>query len=87
MIFSPQFLVSFISKMVPMKQGDLIMTGTPGGVEHHVLHYGETIEVEIEGLGRLRNYVTRVDTGAVSYVVPVPRWLEQQGRQQGEGVA
>jgi len=84
MLFSPQFLVSYISKLVPMKQGDLIMTGTPGGVEHHVLHYGEVCEVEIEGIGKLRNHVTRVDTGAVSYIISVPKWLEQQ-RQKAQG--
>jgi 2-keto-4-pentenoate hydratase/2-oxohepta-3-ene-1,7-dioic acid hydratase in catechol pathway len=78
MLFSPQLIVSWTSKLVPMKQGDLLMTGTPGGVEHHIIHYGETIEVDIEGIGVLRNYVTRVDTGAVSYIVSVPKWLEEQ---------
>lgn len=79
MIFSPQLLVSWISHMVPMKQGDLIMTGTPGGVEHQVLHYGDTVEIEIEGIGELRNHVTRVDTGAVTYIMSIQKWLEQQG--------
>jgi 2-keto-4-pentenoate hydratase/2-oxohepta-3-ene-1,7-dioic acid hydratase in catechol pathway len=78
MLFSPQLIVSWTSKLVPMKQGDLLMTGTPGGVEHHILHYGETIEVDIEGIGVLRNCVTRVDTGAATYIVSVRKWLEQQ---------
>jgi 2-keto-4-pentenoate hydratase/2-oxohepta-3-ene-1,7-dioic acid hydratase in catechol pathway len=81
MLFSPQLIVSWTSKLVPMKQGDLLMTGTPGGVEHHIIHYGETIEVDIEGIGVLRNFVTRVDTGAVSYIVSVPKWLEEQKQQ------
>lgn len=79
MIFSPQLLVSWISKLVPMQQGDLIMTGTPGGVEHQVLHFGESVEVDIDGIGILRNYVTRVDTGAVTYIASIQKWLEQKG--------
>jgi 2-keto-4-pentenoate hydratase/2-oxohepta-3-ene-1,7-dioic acid hydratase in catechol pathway len=79
MLFSPQVLVSWISKRVPMKQGDLIMTGTPGGVENHIMHYGETVEVDIEGIGRLRNYVTRVDTAAFTHIVPLKNWLAEQG--------
>jgi 2-keto-4-pentenoate hydratase/2-oxohepta-3-ene-1,7-dioic acid hydratase in catechol pathway len=85
MLFSPQLIVSWTSKLVPMKQGDLLMTGTPGGVEHHILHYGETIEVDLEGIGVLRNTVTRVDTGAVSYIVSVQRWLQERQAQAGQG--
>jgi 2-keto-4-pentenoate hydratase/2-oxohepta-3-ene-1,7-dioic acid hydratase in catechol pathway len=73
--FSPRFLVSWISQRVVMKKGDLIMCGTPGGVEGHVLRYGETVEVEIEGIGRIRNRVTRVDNAAVTYVVSLARHL------------
>jgi hypothetical protein len=61
-----------------MKKGDLIMTGTPGGVEGHVLHYGETVEVEIEGIGRISNRVVRVDNAAVGYVVSLKKWLESR---------
>ena len=82
MMFGPQMLVSWISKLVPMKRGDLIMTGTPGGVEGHVLHYGETVQVDVEGIGVLRNDVTRVDTGAVSYIISVQKWLQQRQAQQ-----
>jgi 2-keto-4-pentenoate hydratase/2-oxohepta-3-ene-1,7-dioic acid hydratase in catechol pathway len=78
MLFSPQLIVSWTSKLVSMKQGDLLMTGTPGGVEHHIMHYGETVEVDIEGIGVLRNYVTRVDTGAVSYIISAKKWLAEQ---------
>jgi 2-keto-4-pentenoate hydratase/2-oxohepta-3-ene-1,7-dioic acid hydratase in catechol pathway len=76
--FSPQLLVSVYSQQVTLKQGDLIMTGTPGGVEGHILHYGEVIEVEVEDVGRIRNRIVRIDNGAVSYVVSVPKWLEMQ---------
>lgn len=76
--FSPQRLVAFISQIAPMKQGDLIMTGTPGGVEGHVLHYGEVVEVEIEAIGSIRNRIVRVDNGAVTDVVSITRWVEVQ---------
>jgi 2-keto-4-pentenoate hydratase/2-oxohepta-3-ene-1,7-dioic acid hydratase in catechol pathway len=84
MLFSPQVLVSWISRLVPMKQGDLIMTGTPGGVENHIMHYGETVEVDVEGIGKLRNYVTRVDTGAATYILSLKKWLAQQGQAKKE---
>lgn len=77
-LFGCEFLVSYISRLVPMKQGDLIMTGCPGGVEGQVLHFGDVVEVEIEGIGVLRNVVTRVDAGAVTYIVSVQKWLAQR---------
>jgi 2-keto-4-pentenoate hydratase/2-oxohepta-3-ene-1,7-dioic acid hydratase in catechol pathway len=81
MMFSPQFLISYLSKLVPMKKGDLIMTGTPGGVEGHVLHYGESVEIEIDGLGILRNQVTRIDTGAVTYIIGIKKWIASAAGQ------
>ncbi|MBX5445233.1 fumarylacetoacetate hydrolase family protein [Sphaerobacter sp.] len=53
MIFSPVFLVSFISNVMTLEPGDVIMTGTPEGVGP--MQPGDTIEVEIEGIGTLRN--------------------------------
>ncbi len=84
MQISPQKLVSFISKLVPMAQGDLIMTGTPGGVQGHVMHYGETVEVDIEGLGKLRNYVTRVDTATPTTILKVEEWRARAGNEEGQ---
>jgi 2-keto-4-pentenoate hydratase/2-oxohepta-3-ene-1,7-dioic acid hydratase in catechol pathway len=78
MLFSPQLLVSYISKFAPMQQGDLIMTGTPGGVEGHTLCYGQVIELEIEDIGRVRNRVVRVDNAAVTYVVSIGDWVAMQ---------
>ena len=54
-IFSVPQLVSFISKIMTLLPGDVISTGTPPGVGG--MKIGDTIEVEIEGIGRLRNYV------------------------------
>ncbi len=55
MVFSPKFLLSYISRMMTLLPGDLILTGTPAGVGP--LSPGDTVEVEIEGVGVLRNRV------------------------------
>ena len=53
LIFKPAFLVSFISQVMTLNPGDVIMTGTPEGVSP--MKPGDTIEVEVEGIGVLRN--------------------------------
>lgn len=55
MVFSPAQLVSFISHIMTLLPGDLISTGTPSGVGK--LAAGDTVEVEIEGIGTLANPV------------------------------
>lgn len=55
MIFPPARLVSFISRIMTLLPGDLVTTGTPSGVG--VLKAGDQVEVEIEGIGTLRNPV------------------------------
>jgi hypothetical protein len=57
------------------------MTGTPGGVEGQTLQYGQTVEIEVEGIGRLVNRVTRVDTGAVANPVLLARYIRAQAAQ------
>lgn len=56
MIFSPQKLVSFVSKIMTLEPGDIILTGTPSGVGP--LMPGDTVSVEIEGIGILTNTVS-----------------------------
>ena len=56
MVFSPAFLVAYVSRMMTLMPGDLILTGTPAGVGP--LSAGDVVEVEIEGVGVLRNPVT-----------------------------
>jgi 2-keto-4-pentenoate hydratase/2-oxohepta-3-ene-1,7-dioic acid hydratase in catechol pathway len=53
--FTPAFLVSYVSQVMTLLPGDVIMTGTPAGVGP--LHAGEEVEVEVEGVGVLRNVV------------------------------
>lgn len=55
MVFPPAFLVSYISRMMTLLPGDLILTGTPAGVGP--LTAGDLVEVEIEGVGVLSNRV------------------------------
>jgi 2-keto-4-pentenoate hydratase/2-oxohepta-3-ene-1,7-dioic acid hydratase in catechol pathway len=55
MLFDVYDLVSFISGVMTLVPGDVIMTGTPGGIGE--LAAGDTVEVRIEGLGSLRNPV------------------------------
>jgi len=55
LIFSIPFLVSFLSKVMTLQPGDVIMTGTPEGVGG--MKPGDTIEIEIGGVGVLKNEV------------------------------
>ncbi len=55
MHFSIPELVSFLSGIMTLEPGDLIATGTPAGTGP--LHDGDTVEVEISGVGTLSNPV------------------------------
>jgi 2-keto-4-pentenoate hydratase/2-oxohepta-3-ene-1,7-dioic acid hydratase in catechol pathway len=55
MVFSPDFLVSYISQVMTLLPGDVVLTGTPVGVG--ALRLGDKVRVEIEGIGRLENVV------------------------------
>jgi len=57
MIFSVAAIIEFVTAFMTLEPGDLIATGTPPGVGP--LQPGATVEVEIEGIGVLRNTVTR----------------------------
>lgn len=56
MVFSPAFLVAYVSRMMTLEPGDLILTGTPAGIG--ALAAGDTVEVEIEKVGVLKNRVS-----------------------------
>lgn len=59
MHFSIPELVSFLSQIMTLEPGDLIATGTPAGTGP--LHDGDTVEVEISGVGTLSNPVRLAD--------------------------
>lgn len=64
MIRSVAELVSFVSSRVELTPGDVIATGTPEGVgtfQDIKLKDGDTVEVDIEGIGTLVNTVEDVD--------------------------
>jgi acylpyruvate hydrolase len=62
LVFDPAALVSYISQIFTLNPGDVIASGTPGGVGHarkpaRYLRDGETLVTTIEGIGTLRNTV------------------------------
>lgn len=62
LVFDAATLVSYISTFTKLVPGDIILTGTPGGVgvamkPPQYLQAGDLVEVEIEGIGVLRNSV------------------------------
>jgi 2-keto-4-pentenoate hydratase/2-oxohepta-3-ene-1,7-dioic acid hydratase in catechol pathway len=62
MIFGVAEIVAFVSEAITLEPGDLIATGTPAGVGYtrtppRFLAPGDTVTVEVEGVGALRNPV------------------------------
>jgi len=57
MIFSVDKIVSFVSQVMTLLPGDVISTGTPSGVGP--MQPGDTVEIFIENIGTLRNYVKK----------------------------
>jgi 2-keto-4-pentenoate hydratase/2-oxohepta-3-ene-1,7-dioic acid hydratase in catechol pathway len=55
MVFSVPYLIRYISNQMTLNEGDVIATGTPSGVSK--LETGDVCEVEIEGIGNLKNPV------------------------------
>jgi 2-keto-4-pentenoate hydratase/2-oxohepta-3-ene-1,7-dioic acid hydratase in catechol pathway len=60
LIFTPIELIQYISQVMTLEPGDVIYTGTPAGVgvartPPIFLHPGDTVEMEIESIGRLLN--------------------------------
>lgn len=54
-IFKVEELISFISQVMTLNPGDIIATGTPSGIGP--MKKGDKIEIKIEGIGSLINYV------------------------------
>ncbi|MBN1953629.1 MAG: fumarylacetoacetate hydrolase family protein [Anaerolineae bacterium] len=55
MVFAPTELIAYAAAAMTLNPGDLLLTGTPAGVGQ--LQAGDVVEVEIEGIGLLRNPV------------------------------
>ena len=64
LVFGPTDLIVYLSKGLTLEAGDVIATGTPGGVGDsrtppRYLEDGDVVEVWVEGVGSLRNRVRR----------------------------
>ena len=59
MVFDVPTLVSYVSHVMTLLPGDIILTGTPAGVSQIVS--GETVSVSVQGIGELRNPVVSLD--------------------------
>ena len=73
-------LVSFLSQTMTLVVGDIFCTGTPSGVgaartPPFLLREGDTVEVEIDGLGPLSNPVTAEPPGTS---LPLPSWTSPE---------
>jgi acylpyruvate hydrolase len=66
LVFSVQYLVEFLSNLMTLEPGDVILTGTPGGVgfardPQVFLKDGDVVRIEIDKVGTLENKVSRVE--------------------------
>lgn len=64
LFFKPAELLSCLSQTLTLEAGDVISTGTPGGIGYYAdpkifLKHGDLVEIEVEGIGVLRNVVVR----------------------------
>jgi 5-oxopent-3-ene-1,2,5-tricarboxylate decarboxylase/2-hydroxyhepta-2,4-diene-1,7-dioate isomerase len=59
MIFSVGKLISFISEFMTLRPGDIIFTGSPEGACN--VNVGDVMEIEIEGIGILKNKVVHAE--------------------------
>jgi acylpyruvate hydrolase len=62
LIFNIPFLISFVSQVMTLEPGDIIATGTPGGVgvamdPKGFMKVGDVVKVEIEKIGVLTNHI------------------------------
>ena len=78
MLFSTAELISYISHIVPLSVGDLIMTGTPNGVGQGMkpplfLAAGDVLTTTVEGIGTLRNTCVESGQGAFEWRASVRR--------------
>ena len=63
MVFTPEFLVAYISQIMTLLPGDVILTGTPEGIGSLVV--GDRVRIKIEGIGSLENQVVSVNNSSL----------------------
>ena len=62
LIFDIETIVNYVTQFVTLFPGDIIFTGTPGQTK--AMSPGDTIEIEVEGVGVLRNKIARTAAAA-----------------------
>ncbi|WP_433521395.1 fumarylacetoacetate hydrolase family protein [Nocardia pseudovaccinii] len=72
LVFDPATLLTYISEFTTLRPGDVVLTGTPGGVgiaaePPRFLRAGDVVETEIEGIGLLRNRITEHEPSRSAY--------------------
>ena len=55
MVYSPEFLISYISHNFTLEPGDIVLTGSPAGISQVVA--GDVVQCSIEGIGTLHSFV------------------------------
>lgn len=70
MVFSVQTLLAYAARTITLRPGDVVATGTPSGVgwyraPRQLLRPGDVVEVEVEGIGVLRNPIVDSSSRAV----------------------
>ncbi len=83
LLFPFAFLVADLSRFITLEPGDVILTGTPAGAG--VVEPGDVVEVEIEGVGRVRNPV--VDARAPTPSFGAQPRADDEARAQALGFA
>jgi len=58
-VFNVRYILHYLSQCLTLYPGDIVITGTPKGIAP--MKPGDVVEVEIEGIGRLRNTVKAAD--------------------------
>jgi acylpyruvate hydrolase len=66
LIFSIPTLIEFISSLITLTPGDIILTGTPNGVGFAMeppqfLKHGDLVRIEVENIGALENKVVNME--------------------------
>ncbi len=68
LIFSAAYQVADVSRLITLEPGDVLLTGTPAN--SRPVGPGDVVEVEVEGIGRLRNTIVELDRELESVGAP-----------------